>query len=155
VATDGMILRNRSPHPSLSRHLPRWGRLSVRNRLWDHGRNDRAKPFVLDRRGRRSLQIRANKVRKPFVFLLSFRPSPFKNPHHPKKQKPFPRVCRFSVHPVGKVLGRGEVWRGETANFSRSEIRIATEGCDFFTQRRFPLSKVLSSSPRSSPSAPT
>ena len=33
-------------------------------RLWDHGRNDRAKPFVLDRRGRRSLRVGANKVRK-------------------------------------------------------------------------------------------
>ena len=51
--------------------------------------------------------------------------------------------------PVGKVLGRGGVWGGDPANFSHSEIRIATEGCDFFTQRRgllpkvFPLSKVF------------
>ena len=50
MATDRTVSKICSPHPSLSRHLPRWGRLFVRVRLSDNGRNDRAKPSVFERR---------------------------------------------------------------------------------------------------------
>ena len=86
----------------------------VRVRLSDNGQNDRAKPFVLDRRGRRSLRVCANKVQKSFGFSISFRLLP---PHkkYPKTRHTTSKRAPFYIRtvPFLKVLGKGGgVWGG-------------------------------------------